>query len=57
MNSSATYEVTKRGGLKTTIFSGEALVLEIYGPGTVYMQTKNIIEFVKPLLPFLPKKH
>lgn len=56
MSSSATYKVTKHGGLKTTIFGGEALVLEIYGPGTVYMQTKNITEFVKALLPFLPKK-
>ena len=57
MSSTVTYKVTKHGGLKTTVFGGEALVLEIYGPGRVYMQTKNITEFVKALLPFLPKKH
>lgn len=42
MSSTVTYKVTKHEGLKTTIFGGEALVLEIYGPGTVHMQTKNI---------------
>jgi len=53
----ADYRVTKHGSLKTTLFGGDALVIEIVGPGTVYIQTKNIMEFTRALLPFLPKRH
>lgn len=49
------YDVVKHGGLKTTIFGGEALVIEITGPGTVYYQTKNLMEFARALSPLLPK--
>ena len=56
LSSTASYRVTKHGGLKTTLFGGEALLIEITGPGTVYIQTKNITEYVKALLPFLPQK-
>jgi len=55
MTSTAQYRVTKHGGFKTTLFGGEALVIEITGPGTVYIQTKNIMEFARALIPFLPK--
>ncbi len=55
MSSRASYTVTKHGGFKTTLFGGEALVIEIVGPGTVYLQTKNIMEFVRAIIPFLPK--
>ena len=41
-----TYRVTKFGGLKETILGGEGLVTEITGPGEVYIQTKNLREFV-----------
>jgi len=57
MSSTASYRVTRHGGMKTTLFGGEALVIEITGPGKVYMQTKNIMEFARALLPFLPKRH
>ena len=39
------YDVKKFGGLKSTILGGEGLVTEIYGPGEVYIQTKNLREF------------
>lgn len=55
MTVNASYNVTRHGGLKTTIFGGETLVIEITGPGTVYIQTKNIMEFVRAIIPFLPK--
>ena len=55
LSSRASYRVTKHGGFKTTLFGGEALVIEIVGPGTVYIQTKNIMEFVRAIIPFLPK--
>ena len=57
LSSSAEYRVTKHGSLKTTLFGGEALVIEITGPGTVYLQTKNIMEFTRAIIPFLPKRH
>ena len=40
------YEVRKFGTWKDTIFSGEGLVTYIEGPGEVYVQTKNLREFV-----------
>ncbi len=41
------YEVRKFGDWKETILSGEGLVTYIEGPGTVYLQTKNLREFVE----------
>jgi uncharacterized protein (TIGR00266 family) len=41
------YRVTKFGGLKETLLSGEGLVTEITGPGEVYIQTKNIREMAE----------
>jgi len=55
LSSRASYRVTKHGGMKTTLFGGEALVIEIVGPGIVYLQTKSIMEFVRAIIPFLPK--
>jgi len=57
LSSTAGYRVTKHGSFKTTLFGGEALVIEITGPGTVYIQTKNVMEFARALIPFLPKRH
>jgi uncharacterized protein (TIGR00266 family) len=42
-----TYKVTKFGGLKETLLGGEGLVTQITGPGEVYIQTKNLREFVE----------
>lgn len=41
------YKVTKFGGLKETILGGEGLVTRITGPGDIYIQTKNVNEFVE----------
>ncbi len=46
-NDSCQYRVTKFGGLKETLLGGEGLVTEITGPGEVYIQTKNLREFVE----------
>jgi len=45
-SSTCNYKVTKFGGLKETILGGEGLVTHITGPGEVYIQTKNLGEFV-----------
>ena len=41
-----TYRVAGFGGLKETILSGEGFVTHVTGPGEVYIQTKNMREFV-----------
>lgn len=41
------YRVIKFGGLKETLLGGEGLVTEIKGPGDVYIQAKNLNEFVE----------
>jgi uncharacterized protein (AIM24 family) len=46
-SSSCSYKVTRFGGLKETLLSGEGLVTEITGPGEVHIQTKNLREFVE----------
>jgi uncharacterized protein (TIGR00266 family) len=40
------YEVERIGSWKETILSGEGFVTRIRGPGEVYIQTKNLREFV-----------
>ena len=40
------YTVTKFGGLKETLLGGEGLVTRITGLGEIYIQTKNLREFV-----------
>jgi uncharacterized protein (TIGR00266 family) len=44
---SCDYTVRKFGGLKSTLLGGEGLVTEVRGPGDVYIQTKNLREFVE----------
>jgi uncharacterized protein (TIGR00266 family) len=44
---SCSYKVTKFGGLKETLLGGEGLVTNITGPGDIYIQTKNLSEFVE----------
>jgi len=43
---SCDYEVQRIGGWKETILSGEGFITRIRGPGEVYIQTKNLREFV-----------
>jgi uncharacterized protein (TIGR00266 family) len=45
-SSTCNYKVTKFGGLKETLLGGEGLVTNITGPGDIYIQTKNLKEFV-----------
>jgi uncharacterized protein (TIGR00266 family) len=49
------YQVKAVGGLKSTLFSGEGLVVELTGPGTVMLQTRSEGAFLAWLIPKLPK--
>ncbi|NHN48208.1 TIGR00266 family protein [Halostella sp. JP-L12] len=48
------FGVRRVGGLKSTLFSGEGLVCEFEGPGTVWVQSRSQDAFVRWLVPQLP---
>lgn len=48
------WDVNRVGGLKSTLFSGEGLVSEFTGPGTVWLQTRSPDAFVSWLAGKLP---
>ena len=56
LSDSCDYQVRKFGGLKSTLLGGEGLVTEVKGPGEVYIQTKNIREFVDWLWRYISPK-
>ena len=43
------------GGIKSTLFSGEGFVIELTGPGTIYMQTRSPQALINWIIPQLPK--
>ena len=49
-----TYKLKRAGGLTSTFFSGEGMVLEFSGTGTVWLQTRNLSTFLSWITPFLP---
>jgi len=44
------------GGLSSTFLSGEGLVVDLTGPGSVLLQTRSVDAFMRWLLPKLPHK-
>lgn len=53
----ATIEVLPKpiGELKSTLFSGEGFVVELTGPGKVYIQTRSPQALINWIIPQLPK--
>ena len=49
-----TWDVNRVGGLKSTLLSGEGLVCEFTGEGTVWLQTRSHDAFLAWLIPQLP---
>lgn len=50
------YNVRKAGNWKSTILGGEGLVVELTGPGRIYVQTRSEDAFLDWLIPKLPTK-
>jgi len=50
------YRVSKVGGLKSTLFSGEGLVCRLTGPGKILIQSRSTDAFLSWLIPQLPTK-
>ena len=52
----ASFDVRRVGGLKSTLFSGEGLVCEFEGPGRVWLQSRSQDAFLSWLIPQLPSQ-
>jgi uncharacterized protein (TIGR00266 family) len=50
------YDLKKVAGWKSTLFSGEGLVVELKGPGKVTLQSRSQDSFLAWLIPQLPKQ-
>jgi uncharacterized protein (TIGR00266 family) len=50
------FSVKRIGGMKSTLFSGEGLVVDLTGPGKVLLQTRSNDAFLSWLIPRLPKQ-
>ena len=56
MDSTCTMDIQTVKGIKNILFGGEGLfITSIKGPGRVALQTMQISEFAKLIIPFLPK--
>ena len=50
------FDVKTVGGMKSTFFSGEGLVVDVTGAGKVFMQTRSDDAFLSWLIPRLPRR-
>ena len=50
------FKVRAIGGIKSTLFSGEGLVVDLTGPGKVFLQTRSQDQFLSWLIPQLPSQ-
>jgi len=50
------FRVRRVGGVKSTLFSGEGLVVDLTGPGKLLLQTRSQDSFLSWLIPQLPKQ-
>ena len=48
------FKVKAIGGIKSTLFSGEGLVVDLTGPGRVLLQTRSSDAFLRWIIPLLP---
>ncbi len=50
------HRLKKAGSWKSTLLSGEGLVMEFSGTGTLWLQTRNMRSLISWLVPQLPRK-
>ncbi len=56
MDTSVSWDVRKLGGLKTLVLGGEGLVIEVTGPGRVWVQTRTLPPLAQLISKFLPTR-
>ncbi|MEB3774181.1 MAG: TIGR00266 family protein [Desulfurococcales archaeon] len=54
LDDTVSWNVRKWGGWKTLFFGGEGIVLDVVGPGRVWVQTRNLPLFARIIRRFLP---
>ena len=55
MDSSISWRVRKFGGWKTFIFGGEGFVIDVEGPGRIWVQTRNLPVFARIISKFFKR--
>ena len=55
-DSSINVQLKSVGGMKSTIFSGEGFVIEMTGPGRLYIQTRSPQALINWIIPQIPQK-
>jgi uncharacterized protein (TIGR00266 family) len=50
------WKITKLGGLKTFFLGGEGLIVEVEGPGKIYIQTRSLPMLAKLITDLIPKR-
>jgi len=50
------FNVRAVGGIKSTLFSGEGMVVDLGGPGKVWMQTRSTDAFLTWLMPQVQRR-
>jgi len=50
------FSIRRVGGLKSTLFSGEGLVVDLTGPGRFWLQTRSEDAFLTWLIPRIPRR-
>jgi len=50
------YQIRKVGGWKSTLLSGEGLVVDFTGPAKLILQTRHWPSFAQALIPYLPQQ-
>lgn len=56
MDSTTKWNIRRLGGLKTLAFGGEGLVIEIEGPGRLWVQTRILPPLAQLIAKFLPTR-
>ena len=56
-NNRFSVKTVKKGGVAGLLFSGEGLVAEYTGPGTVWIQTRNLASFAGVLATLMPSSN
>ena len=56
MEDTIRYKTRKFGGWRSTIFGGEGLVIELEGPGRVWLQSRMIPGLVEAIVPYIPRR-
>lgn len=54
MQSEVKWDIKEVGGLKSTLFSKEGLVIEVVGPGNIIFQTRSPAEIISWIYRYLP---